>query len=170
MLCDVATGIRRPLVPAGWRKVVFDLVHGLSHAGPRPTIKAVASRFVWPDYKKDIRHWCKVCVACQKAKVTTHVSAPLVRREPPDRRFGSLHLDLVGPLPESKGMRYLMTVVDRFSRWMEAIPIPDISAETCARAFLLNWVARYGIPALHLPGEFVEPTSKEFSDHEAKRH
>ena len=136
VLCDVATGTRRPLIPAGWRRKVFDLVHGLSHAGPRPTTKAVANRFVWPQFKKDIRDWCKTCESCQLAKVATHVSAPLTRREPPDRRFGSLHLDLVGPLPESGGMRYLMTIVDRFTRWMEAILIPDKSANTCARAFL----------------------------------
>ena len=29
---------------------------------------------------------------------------------------------------------------------MEAVPIPNISADTCVQAFLLNWVARYGIP------------------------
>ena len=79
VLCGVATGIRRPLIPPGWRKKVFDLVHDLSHAGPRPTIKAVAERFVWPKFKTDIRNWCKTCQACQLAKVTMHVSAPVVR-------------------------------------------------------------------------------------------
>ena len=33
VLCDVSTGTRQPLVPFAWRKRVFDLVHGLSHAG-----------------------------------------------------------------------------------------------------------------------------------------
>ena len=125
---------------------MFDLVHCLSHAGPRPTVKAVANRFVWPGFKTDIRNWCKECQDCQKAKVLTHVLAPVARREPPDRRFGSLHLDLVGPLPESGGMKYVMTIVDRFTRWMEAVPLPDISADTCVKAFLLHWVARYGVP------------------------
>ena len=142
VLCDVATGTRRPLVPKNWRKRVFDMVHGLSHAGPRPTIKAVAGRFVWAEFKKDIQSWCRTCEDCQKSKVSTHIQAPLARRDPPDRRFGSLHINLVGPLPESKGMRYLLTIVDRFSRWIEAIPQPDIMADTCIQSFLLNWVAR----------------------------
>ena len=86
------------------------------------------------------------------------MSAPLIRREPPDCRFGSLHLDLVGPLPELRGMRYLMTIVDRYSRWLEAIPIPDISAKTCARAFLLHWVARYGVP-----GDVVADLGAQFT-------
>ena len=89
--------------------------------------------------------------------MTTHISTPVGRRAPPDRRFGSLHLDLVGPLPESRGMRYLFTVVDRFTRWIEVVPIPDITAETVVRAFLLNWVARYGVP-----GDVVADRGSQF--------
>ena len=70
-----------------------------------------------------------------------------MKRPPPDRRFGSLHVDLVGPLPESEGHKYLFTIVDRFSRWPEAIPLVDMSAKTCARAFLRHWVSRYGLPS-----------------------
>ena len=58
-----------------------------------------------------------------------------------------MHLDLVGPLPVSRGFSYLLTCVDRFSRWPEAIPIADIRAETVVRAFIEQWVARFGAPS-----------------------
>ena len=29
VLCDVATGVLRPLVPAGFRRLIFDQIHGL---------------------------------------------------------------------------------------------------------------------------------------------
>ena len=37
--------------------------------------------------------------------------------------------------------------MDRFTRWPEAIPLSDISALACARAFLYHWVSRYGVPS-----------------------
>ena len=147
LICDVSTGRSRAVVPLSMRRQVFEIYHELSHAGPRPTQKAVLKKFVWKNLKKDIIAWCRTCVSCQTSKVATHIKTPWARREPPDQRFGSLHVDLVGPLPESEGHKYLFTIVDRFSRWPEAIPLKDMTAVPCARAFLRHWVSRYGLPS-----------------------
>ena len=40
----------------------------------------------------------------------------------PDERFTFVHLDVVGPLPESSGMKYILSVLDRTSKWLECFP------------------------------------------------
>ena len=52
----------------------------------------------------------------------------------------------MGPLPESRGFKYLLTADDRFTRWPEAVPITDIEAMMVARAYIQHWVARLGVP------------------------
>ena len=86
------------------------------------------------------------CATCQSSKIVRHVCSSLVQRPLPDDRFLSLHLDLVGPLPESEGCIYLMTVIDRYSRWLEAIPLASATASDCALALLRHWISRYGTP------------------------
>ena len=42
-------------------------------------------------------------------------------------------IDLVGPLPETaRGNRYIITLVDYFSKWQEAEPLPNKSANSVA--------------------------------------
>ena len=51
-------------------------------------------------------------------------------------------IDLVGPLPVTQnGYRYIVTLVDYFSKWPEAEPIKDKRAETVA-GFLYRMICR----------------------------
>ena len=77
----------------------------------------------------------------------THTKAPLATYPLAHQRFDHANINIVGPFPQSQGHRYLLTMVDRFTRWPEAIPMPDATVKTFARAFSFNWVARFGVPA-----------------------
>jgi len=65
----------------------------------------------------------------------------------PTSRFWHVHVDIVGPLPTARdGHTYLLTVIDRTSRWPEAIPLRGITSVECVDAFTAGWVARFGVP------------------------
>jgi hypothetical protein len=38
-------------------------------------------------------------------------------------------------------------MIDRHTRWIEAVPVPNMEASTCADAFIAGWVSRFGVPA-----------------------
>lgn len=145
--CDVSDQrLSRPYIPKQHRLRVMQTIHGLSHPGIRATRKLLSSKFVWPSMNQDIASFVKSCDRCQRSKINRHTLAALGDFDVPQGRFSHVHMDLVGPLPPSKGYRYLLTVVDRFSRWPEAIPLSDMLAETVASAFCQVWVSRFGVP------------------------
>jgi hypothetical protein len=58
------------------------------------------------------------------------------------------HRHIVGPLPASPGgCTHLLTMVDRSTRWAEAVPLVNTSTSSCAVAFFNSWVSRFGVPA-----------------------
>ena len=99
----------------------------------------ISNRFVWPGLPIDVKEWSRQCVACCRAKVT-HVEHSDVEKIPiPGARFSHMHVDLVGLLPASRdGSIYLLTMIDRCTRWPEMVPLGRIDFDTVLEAFMVH--------------------------------
>jgi hypothetical protein len=96
----------------------------------------------------DVPRWIKDCQSCCRGKVTTQPAAAVQPIAVPQRRFAHVHVDIVGPLPvAADGSTYLLTMIDRTTRWLEASPLKTMYARSCAEALIASWISRYGVPS-----------------------
>ena len=82
------------------------------------------------------------------AKVTRQPSTTVDKIEIPTARFSHVLVDIVGPLPPSgEGYTHLLTMIDRSTRWPEAVLLRETTNEAVLDAFVATWVAPFGMPA-----------------------
>ena len=144
-----STGAWVPWVPAVHRPTVLYLCHDHAlgaHVGRNRLEERIRERFFWPTLQKDVQEWCKRC-SCARSKLTRQPRRGLTQTWSHYGPLECVQMDLVGPFPRSRsGNRYWLTLIDRFSRDVELVPIPDASAETTAKALFRSWVCRRGTP------------------------
>ena len=154
ILCNTSTMCPRPFVPGNLRNSVIESLHKLAHPGVKATTKIVKQRYFWPNMDHDIKEFVRDCQNCQASKVHRHTKSQVVTIAPQSDRLISVHIDIVGPLPTAYATdhhfplpyRYLLTCIDRSTRWTEAIPLIDTTASSVALAFVSGWVSRLGVP------------------------
>ena len=76
-------------------------------------------------YEKECNSLVSQLHSMSKTKVHRHNVTNLQRYPPPSQKFADINLDLTGPLPPSNDYFYILVIVDRFSRWLVAISLPD---------------------------------------------
>ena len=146
IIVDISNGPARPFISFAARSKVFDCFHGLGHPGVERTRQMISEKVVWPSMRTDVTKWARECLSCQQAKVTRHTISPISEFTVPNKRFSHIHMDLVS-MPPSNGFRYLLTIVDRFTRWPVAIPLADITTQSVLDGFAFGWLQSYGVPA-----------------------
>ena len=57
-------------------------------------------------------------------------------------------VDILGELPETEdGNKYILVIVDYYTKWTESYPIPTMEASTVAEIMVKEFISRYGIPS-----------------------
>ena len=147
IFCELSSKQDRPYIPASMRKEIMTSLHSVGHIGITPSISRIASEYYWPSLKHDVKDFVKKCNPCQKAKP----GKKLINTgefKVPDRRFSHVLVDIVGPLPDSFGFKYILTAICRTTRFVQAVPLRQASSSEAAVAFLHHWLALFGVPSV----------------------
>ena len=111
----------------------------------------------------DVYDYVANCGTCAKGRVGGRRRTNPLRLCPPTEPLSAVCLDLLGPLPETAmGNRYLLFMVDRFSKLTRVVAIPREDAETVASTFCDTWVASYCPPDTLLTDNGPQLTSTLF--------
>ena len=156
------------VLPLKLRKEFLSAIHGGmtgGHLGRKRTAASIQARAYWPTWSSDLNEFLRQCAPCARyhrgsAPRKAGLQTPLVG-EPWQR----VSVDITGPHPRSsKSNQYILTLVDHFSKWAEAIPIRNHTAPTVARALMVHIFSRFGAPQQLLSDRGTEFESQLFQE------
>ena len=144
---------KRLCIPEHLIVKIIDLLHQhplAGHIGQFRTYMQARKLFYWPSMTEHIEQAigsCDICIRAKKRKPDKRV--PLGQTSTAvNRRFSVFYADLVGPWikkPIPGKYQYLLTLMDGFTKYPEAIPIPRADTQTVLRALTTHIIPRYGV-------------------------
>ncbi|MGL5101463.1 MAG: DDE-type integrase/transposase/recombinase, partial [Plesiomonas sp.] len=119
--------------------------HGLSHTSCAKVVQAINQLYCIADVHKTAKLILDACLTC--AQVNPHKSAKHDALTHPEAPFQHLQIDFTH-MPPIGNLKYLLVIVDRFSKWPEAFPCAKEDAKTVVKILTKEIVPRWGIPSV----------------------
>ena len=149
LICQkVGSRWRRCLPRALWTRTI-QYVHRVgAHMGRDSTYQRIARTFFWPAMKRTVADVVRACAVCQtKGNHPPKDQKHTLTSTQDGYAFQRISIDFVGPFPIStRGNRYILTVKDTFTRWIEAFPVANADASTVCRLLDEQIFCRFGLP------------------------
>nr|KYP41867.1 Pol polyprotein [Cajanus cajan] len=74
-------------------------------------------------------------------------------------------MDILGPFPPAKGqVKFLIVVVDHFTKWIEAEAVATITTNNVQKFFWRNVITRFGIPYALITDNGLQFIDRHFND------
>ena len=139
---------KRIYVPCDLRKPLIQHLHEqYFHVRSGKLPRILGQSYYWPHMEKDITNVLDSCEVCYRANIAIPRTKNKLTLFPATRVFEVVHIDLVGPFEMTQtGFKYILTICDRLSRYLEMVELPNMRADTVVQAFINRWLIRYGCP------------------------
>ena len=136
-----------PIIPVTLREDILRHCHdapGSGHLGTDKTLARVRTVGYWVNVAEDVNSYCRQCTACQAAKLPMPTPAPLTN-VPIGRPWEMIAVDILEVPMSYCHNRYLLVIQDYFTKWADAIPLPNQTAATIT-AELVKIFGMFGLP------------------------
>ncbi|EYC35032.1 hypothetical protein Y032_1180g3735 [Ancylostoma ceylanicum] len=130
------------VVPKTRRRAVFHEAHGgmmAGHLNGRKLLRNLKKMVFWEGMEQDIMKWSRSCRECFLAR-NHQQNIPPLKPITTSRPFELIGVDLVELGLSEQGNRYALVVIDHFTKFLGAYPIPDKTAKTVARTIFERWI------------------------------
>ncbi|GBM68436.1 Retrovirus-related Pol polyprotein from transposon 412 [Araneus ventricosus] len=113
------------------------------------TLSKTRERFYWDRLSADVEKWCRECHTCRARKGPKTRTKGCLQCYNVGAPFERIALDILGPFPATKkGNRYILVLMDYFTKWSEVIPIPDQEDSITVEELVRRWISCYGMPMI----------------------
>ena len=143
----------QPFIPVALRRECLYHAHDgpvAAHLGAAKTLSGLRKIGFWPGCTKDVDLYVRSCQVCQsKQRRPRPVDRALLRPVVPGYPWQRFQIDFMGPLPRTRrGNKYVLVVVDPFTKWAEAFPTTRITAKCAADVLVREVILRFGTPEI----------------------
>ena len=137
----------RIVIPDGLRKRAIKYAHSFSHLSAEGTLQLLMKHYWWPRMPTDVREQVPMCRDCLAAK-SGHTTQTYLTNWPAWKFNDTVHIDIVGPFKACvvTGATYILTMADRFTRYLRTVPLTETTAVSVTRAFRDGWLHLFGPP------------------------
>lgn len=137
----------------------------LTHFGTDKVVKWIQSYFVINNLERKVREIVTSCDVCQKTKIAVKGSRGELYYDIPQGPNEQLSIDLFGELPRARlGLKYILVVMDKFSKFTKLYPLKRITAENVTRIMLHKHFPKYGIPETILTDRGAQFTGEKWKN------
>ena len=156
--------IHRLVVPKSLIHVALDLVHDQGgHFGPYKTIGRAENLYYWRCQKSVISAYIKRCSLCAQYKTGGQLHRQVQNIPEVNNPLDRIAIDLIDLYSSNEGYRYVLTVIDHYSRFVKFYPLKNKSA-TGIEACLSSFIKDFGIPKTLLLDNSMEFRSSVIAD------
>lgn len=138
------------VIPSSMRHQVIEACHSArwaGHPGVARTLSVVSRSYYWPGLGRDVEAFVRACRSCASRKTPAGMRVPLSTPYIATQPFEMISMDIVGPLPKTpRGNKYILTIIDHFTRYAEGVPLREQTAEETAKGLMSAVITRHGIP------------------------